>query len=216
MHLKSIRIMAVVLALGVFSGTTALAQTVCQCQIPDGPPNPHPYLVGYLGVYKNADWDAVAKTLDFTKMTHLNLAFINPPICAGPCTAAERHDARRQSIAHRRRAQGDRRRRARARHQGPHLDRRRRRRQEHHAVLQRRPLHRADRRDRRLSRQARHRRRGRRRRAAHADGRAVHQVRQDAGRQAAPEGQARHRRRRAVHPGRRAGRGPSRSSTSST
>ena len=65
----------------------AAAQTVCQCQIPDGPPNPHPYLVGYLGVYKNADWAAVAKTLDFTKMTHLNLAFVNPPICAGPCTA---------------------------------------------------------------------------------------------------------------------------------
>jgi chitinase len=87
MCLKSIRIVAVVLTLGVFSGTTALAQTVCQCQIPDGPPNPHPYLVGYLGVYKNADWVAVAKGLDFTKMTHLNLAFINPPICAGPCTA---------------------------------------------------------------------------------------------------------------------------------
>ena len=87
MHLKSIRILAVVLALGVFSGSAALAQTVCQCQIPDGPPNPHPYLVGYLGVYKNADWVVVAKALDFTKMTHLNLAFINPPICAGPCTA---------------------------------------------------------------------------------------------------------------------------------
>src|SRR6478609_7790594 len=87
MHLKSIRILAVVLAIGVFNAAAAVAQTVCQCQIPDGPPNPHPYLVGYLGVYKNADWTAVAKTLDFTKMTHLNLAFINPPICAGPCTA---------------------------------------------------------------------------------------------------------------------------------
>src|SRR5262245_17698626 len=25
----------------------------CACQVPDGPPNPTPYLVGYLGVYKN-------------------------------------------------------------------------------------------------------------------------------------------------------------------
>lgn len=59
----------------------------CACQIPDGPPNPHPYLVGYLGVYKNLDWGAVAKTLDFTRMTHLNLAFINPPLCSPSCSA---------------------------------------------------------------------------------------------------------------------------------
>jgi hypothetical protein len=39
-------------------------------------------------VYRNLDWVAVAKTLDFTKMTHLDLAFINPPLCAGPCTTA--------------------------------------------------------------------------------------------------------------------------------
>lgn len=58
----------------------------CDCAIPNGPPNPHPYLVGYLGVYRPTDWVAVAKTLDYTKMTHLNLAFINPPLCNGPCT----------------------------------------------------------------------------------------------------------------------------------
>ena len=62
------------------------AATPCACQIPNGPPNPRPYLVGYLGVYKNLDWVAVAKTLDFNKMTHLNLAFINPPLCDGTCT----------------------------------------------------------------------------------------------------------------------------------
>jgi hypothetical protein len=27
----------------------------CACQIPDGPPNPRPHLVGYLGVYWNVD-----------------------------------------------------------------------------------------------------------------------------------------------------------------
>src|SRR6476660_450037 len=83
--------LTVLIAAGALGAPALRAQNqtagVCACQIPDGPPNPHPYLVGYLGVYKNADWTAVAKTLDFTKMTHLNLAFINPPICAGPCTA---------------------------------------------------------------------------------------------------------------------------------
>jgi chitinase len=59
----------------------------CPCEIPNGPPNPHPYLVGYLGVYRPADWPSLAKTLDFTRMTHLNLAFINPPQCNGVCTA---------------------------------------------------------------------------------------------------------------------------------
>jgi hypothetical protein len=62
-------------ALGVFGATTGYSRNrdtpVCPCQIPDGPPNDHPYLVGYLGVYKNLDWVAVARTLDFTKMTHL-------------------------------------------------------------------------------------------------------------------------------------------------
>src|SRR5690349_13129351 len=80
-----------VFLLGPAMAPAAYAQArdtgTCACQIPDGPPNPHPYLVGYLGVYKNLDWTAVAKTLDFTRMTHLNLAFINPPPCAGPCTA---------------------------------------------------------------------------------------------------------------------------------
>jgi hypothetical protein len=78
------------LALAALTAAFAPAQnrpTLCVCDIPNGPPNPHPYLVAYLGVYKPMDWVAYAKTMDFTKMTHLNLAFINPPICNGPCTA---------------------------------------------------------------------------------------------------------------------------------
>jgi len=56
--------------------------------IPNGPPNPHPYLVGYLPFYKGWDWVAYAPKIDFTKMTHLDLAFINPPACKpAPCTA---------------------------------------------------------------------------------------------------------------------------------
>ena len=91
MYLKSVRVLALLFALGVFGATAAGAQNrdtaLCASQIPDGPPNSRPYLVGYLGVYKNADWNGVAKTLDFNKMTHLNLAFINPPMCTGLCTA---------------------------------------------------------------------------------------------------------------------------------
>jgi len=86
MDLKCFRIPVLIVALFCWP-VAGIAQTPCPCQIPDGPPNPHPYLVGYLGVYKNLDWLAVAKTLDFTRMTHLNLAFVNPPLCTGPCTA---------------------------------------------------------------------------------------------------------------------------------
>ncbi len=79
------------LALLAITTATVIAQQnrdpICACQIPNGPPNPHPYLVGYLGVYRQADWVALSKTLNFTKMTHLDLAFINPPLCDGPCTA---------------------------------------------------------------------------------------------------------------------------------
>src|SRR5437588_11746314 len=85
MHRKSFRIFVLLFALTFVRAAVASAQ-VCPCQIPAGPPNPHPYLVGYLGVYKNLDWTAVAKTVDFNKMTHLNLAFINPPLCTGACT----------------------------------------------------------------------------------------------------------------------------------
>jgi hypothetical protein len=86
---KRLRLRLLFPALLVSAAAALHAQNAgfCACQIPNGPPNPHPYLVGYLGVYKNLDWMAVVKTLDFEKMTHLNLAFINPPACNGPCTA---------------------------------------------------------------------------------------------------------------------------------
>src|SRR5438876_739073 len=89
MHRSILRLFGVLVVLGLGAAVVRAQNTnaICQCQIPDGPPNPHPYLVGYLGVYKNLDWSAVAKTLDFTRMTHLNLAFINPPICTSACTA---------------------------------------------------------------------------------------------------------------------------------
>lgn len=42
-------------------------------------------LVGYLPDYDGSYAD-FAETLDFSKMTHLYLAFGNPPFCNGPCT----------------------------------------------------------------------------------------------------------------------------------
>jgi len=87
MHFK--RIPLVLAAAGLLWAPGLRAQNTaatCACQIPNGPPNPKPYLVGYLGVYKNLDWVAAARTLDFNRMTHLNLAFINPPQCDGACT----------------------------------------------------------------------------------------------------------------------------------
>jgi hypothetical protein len=87
MALTRLRIIGLLAAIGALCVSVhAQNREICACQIPDGPPNPHPYLVGYLGVYRNADWKAMATTLDFTRMTHLNLAFVNPPLCAGPCT----------------------------------------------------------------------------------------------------------------------------------
>lgn len=82
-----------VTAIAVLALTAALAPAqqnrapLCVCEIPNGPPNAHPYLIGYLGIYAQKDWVSYAKTMDFTKMTHLDLAFINPPMCDGPCTA---------------------------------------------------------------------------------------------------------------------------------
>jgi GH18 family chitinase len=87
-NFKILRLVIVLAGLAAFAApATAQTRDICACDIPNGTPNPHPYLVGYLGVYKNADWNAIAKTLDFTKMTHLNLAFVNPPLCVGACTA---------------------------------------------------------------------------------------------------------------------------------
>jgi GH18 family chitinase len=43
-------------------------------------------LIGYLPNY-NGSYANYANTLNFSKMTHLNLAFGNPPTCNGTCTA---------------------------------------------------------------------------------------------------------------------------------
>ena len=44
-------------------------------------------LVGYIPDY-NGSWTNYAQSINFSKMTHLNLAFGNPPQCSGTCTAS--------------------------------------------------------------------------------------------------------------------------------
>jgi uncharacterized protein involved in high-affinity Fe2+ transport len=49
--------------------------------------NSGPRLVGYLPDY-DGSYATFAQTLNFNKMTHLNLAFGLPPVCNGTCTAS--------------------------------------------------------------------------------------------------------------------------------
>lgn len=49
-------------------------------------PPSSPLLVGYLPAYKGVSLADPLKSLDLTGMTHLNLAFGNPPKCDGACT----------------------------------------------------------------------------------------------------------------------------------
>jgi chitinase len=49
-------------------------------------------LVGYFPCYKGGSFSDYANKLDFRKMTHLNLAFGNPPKCDGVCSSSSNMD----------------------------------------------------------------------------------------------------------------------------
>jgi GH18 family chitinase len=51
-----------------------------------GPPARTTKLVGYLPDY-NGSYAGYATSVDFSKMTHINFAFLNPPSCGGTCTS---------------------------------------------------------------------------------------------------------------------------------
>jgi len=51
-----------------------------------------PLLVGYFPCYKGVNFSGYANKLDFRKMTHLNLAFGNPPKCEGICNSRSNMD----------------------------------------------------------------------------------------------------------------------------
>jgi chitinase len=52
------------------------------------PPNPAPRLVEYFFLDKGKHYSEYAKQVNFTKMTHLNVAFGDPPKCSGVCTVS--------------------------------------------------------------------------------------------------------------------------------
>ena len=51
-----------------------------------GPGAPSPMLVGYLPDY-NGSYADYAKSINFSKMTHVDFAFVDPPQCHGTCTS---------------------------------------------------------------------------------------------------------------------------------
>ena len=55
--------------------------------IGSGPSTPSSLLVGYIPDY-NGSYATYARSINFSKVTHLNLAFGNPPKCNGTCTAS--------------------------------------------------------------------------------------------------------------------------------
>ena len=63
----------------------------CSCATgnaaPASPAASSPYLVGYFPCYKGVKFSDYVNKLDFRKMTHLDLAFGNPPKCEGACTS---------------------------------------------------------------------------------------------------------------------------------
>ena len=63
----------------------------CRAQTPT-PAAPAPYLVAYLSAYQGIRFSSYVSSIDFTGMTHLNLAFGNPPKCDGVCTAHSNMD----------------------------------------------------------------------------------------------------------------------------
>lgn len=50
-------------------------------------PKAAPRLVAYVADYKGVSFTDYSKQIDFTRITHINLAFGNPPKCDGKCTS---------------------------------------------------------------------------------------------------------------------------------
>jgi GH18 family chitinase len=63
-----------------------LAAVLGPLAVTQQPSAPGPLLVGYLPAYKGISLANSVRALDLTQVTHLNLAFGNPPKCDGTCT----------------------------------------------------------------------------------------------------------------------------------
>jgi chitinase len=69
----------------LFAAALGSAASAQQPALPTPPP-PGKLLVGYLPAYQGARLATYVQGLDLHEMTHLNLAFGNPPKCDGSCT----------------------------------------------------------------------------------------------------------------------------------
>jgi chitinase len=76
---RKVGLISLLIALGPFANAQ---------QQPSGTPSPvsTPLLVGYLPAFKGVALADSVQNLDLTRMTHLNLAFGDPPKCNGVCT----------------------------------------------------------------------------------------------------------------------------------
>ena len=70
----------------VIACLAGLAALHAHSQTSNALPAARPYLVAYLSAYQGTRFSSYVGSIDFTGMTHLNLAFGNPPKC-GVCTA---------------------------------------------------------------------------------------------------------------------------------
>ena len=121
-----------------FFNTTASAPDVDHIVVSASPITTTTRLVAYLPDY-NGSYATYAKTINFAKMTELNLAFAVPPTCSGTCTASSNMTFALGSERLGDRSSGNRR--TRCRSEGDPVHRRRWRRSADHPVLQRRTLH---------------------------------------------------------------------------
>jgi Glycosyl hydrolases family 18 len=83
--LGSLAAAALAVATGGYA-SQAHAQVTATSQAP--PPQSAPHLIAYLFAGQESNYTTLSKTIQFGKITDLNLAFANPPQCQGACTAA--------------------------------------------------------------------------------------------------------------------------------
>jgi chitinase len=86
-RLHCLRNLLLLPALGLLMGMPGDAQQPAPTPPPSSAPVVHPLLVGYVPAYNGASLAGSLIGLDLSRITHLDIAFGNPPQCSGPCTA---------------------------------------------------------------------------------------------------------------------------------
>src|SRR5580704_15433589 len=87
-RLQCLRNLPLLPALGLLMSMPGDAQQpAAPAPPPSSAPVVHPLLVGYVPAYNGASLAGALIGLDLSRITHLDIAFGNPPPCSGPCTA---------------------------------------------------------------------------------------------------------------------------------